>query len=241
MTLPLFLHIAGGTSGILAGFAASFLRKGSRRHALAGNVFVVSMLLLSTTGVYMALLKHEPGNVMGGALTFYLVITAWLTGRREGAATNMLDWGALFVVLTLAVCELTYGTEAVMSPTGMNAGYPPGPYFMLGSVAVLASVGDLRMLLRRGISGTHRVARHLWRMCFALFVAASSLFLARQQYFPDLMRRSGSLYLLSFLPLVVMIFWLVRVRFANVFKRQKSRPVAISGSHPSSQPYLAAR
>ena len=97
------------------------------------------------------------------------------------------------------------------------------------------------MLLRRGISGTHRVARHLWRMCFALFVAASSLFLARQQYFPDLMRRSGSLYLLSFLPLVVMIFWLVRVRFANVFKRQKSRPVAISGSHPSSQPHLAAR
>jgi hypothetical protein len=77
MTFPLFLHIASGTSGILSGFAASFFRKGSRRHALAGNVFVVSMLLLSATGASMALLRHEPGNVMGGALTFYMVATAW--------------------------------------------------------------------------------------------------------------------------------------------------------------------
>jgi hypothetical protein len=237
MTFPLFLHIAGGTSGILSGFAASFLRKGSRRHGFAGNVFVVSMLLLSTTGTYMALLKHEPGNVMGGALTFYMVMTAWLTARREGRGTNMLDWGGLFVVLILATCELTYGTQAALSPTGMKAGYPPGPYFMLGTVAVLATVGDIRMLVRRGVSGTQRVARHLWRMCFAFFVAASSLFLARQQYFPDLMRRTGTLYLLSFLPLFLLIFWLVRVRFANAYRTHKSIPLAIGRPQPS----LAAR
>jgi hypothetical protein len=233
MTFPLFLHIASGTSGILSGFAASFFRKGSRRHALAGNVFVVSMLLLSATGASMALLRHEPGNVMGGALTFYMVATAWITARREGAGTSIWDWSGLFVVLTLAVSELTYGAEAAMSPTGMKAGYPPGPYFMLGTVAVLASLGDIRMLVRKGISGTQRVARHLWRMCFAFFVAASSLFLARQQYFPDLLRRTGALYLLSFLPLLLMIFWLVRVRFAHAYTRHKRRPLSISSAQPS--------
>ena len=233
MTFPLFLHIASGTAGILSGFAASFLRKGSRRHCVAGNVFVVSMLLLSSTGSYMAMLRHEPGNVMGGILTFYMVVTACVTARREGTGTGLMDWGGLFVVLTLAACELTYGTQAALSPTGMKAGYPPGPYFMLGTVAVLATVGDIRMLIRRGISGTQRIARHLWRMCFAFFVASSSLFLTRQQYFPELMRRTGTLYLLSFLPLLLLVFWLIRVRFAKAYGTWRRRPIAIGGPQPS--------
>jgi hypothetical protein len=74
--------------------------------------------------------------------------------------------------------------------------------------------------VRRGISGTQRLARHLWRMCFALFIAAASIFLARQRLFPAFMRKTGVLYFLSFLPLILMIFWLVRVRFANGYKRK---------------------
>ena len=70
------IHIASGALGMLSGFVAVFLRKGSRRHGLAGNVFVVSMMSLSLTGVYMALMKSQPGNVIGGTLTLYLVTTA---------------------------------------------------------------------------------------------------------------------------------------------------------------------
>jgi hypothetical protein len=76
------------------------------------------------------------------------------------------------------------------------------------------------MLVRRGVSSTQRLARHLWRMCFALFVAAASIFLARQQLFPALMRKTGMLLLLSFLPLILMIFWLIRVRFANAYEKR---------------------
>jgi hypothetical protein len=111
------------------------------------------------------------------------------------------------------------GLEAAMSPTGLKYDYPPGPYFFLGSVAALATAGDIRMLIRHGIVGKQRIARHLWRMCFALFIAAASIFMARQQFFPDLLRKTGVLLFLSFLPLMLMIFWLVRVRFANAYKR----------------------
>jgi fatty acid desaturase len=76
------------------------------------------------------------------------------------------------------------------------------------------------MLLRQGISGGQRVARHLWRMCFALFIAAASIFLARQQLFPGLLRKTGVLFLLSLLPLLLMIFWLVRVLFTRAFNEQ---------------------
>jgi hypothetical protein len=218
----LLLHIASGTLGMLSGFVAAFLRKGSRRHGLAGNVFVIAMITLSASGVYLALMKSQPGNILGGALTFYLVATAWMAARRRDPKTDILDWGALLFVVALAFIEVTLGLEAAMSPTGLKYDYPPGPYFFLGTVAVLATVGDIRMLVRRGISGTQRIARHLWRMCFALFIAAGSIFLARQQVFPELLRRTGVLLLLSFLPLILMIFWMVRVRFANAYKKMSA-------------------
>ena len=119
----------------------------------------------------------------------------------------------------VGACHLTFGLEAASSQTGLKYGYPAWPYFFMGSVALLASVGDIRMLWRRGISGTQRIARHLWRMCFALFIAAGSIFLARQQLFPAIMRQTGALVFLSFLPLILMIFWLIRIRFKNAYKK----------------------
>jgi len=225
-------HILAGTLGMLSGFVAVFLRKGSRRHGLAGNVFVVSMLGLSASGVYLAIMKSQPGNILGGTLTFYLVATAWMTARRRDGEPGMFDWGALLVVSAVGACQLTLGTEAALSPTGLKYGYSPGPYFFMGSVAVLAATGDVRMLVRRGISGTPRIARHLWRMCFALFIAAASIFLARQHVFPDLLRRTGVLIGLSFLPLALMIFWLVRIRFTSAYKTKKRSPV-MAGLEPS--------
>jgi hypothetical protein len=216
----LFLHIVAGTLGMLSGFVAVFLRKGSRRHGVVGSVFVVTMLCLSSSGTILAIMKSQPGNIVGGAVTFYFVATAWLTARRRDGAPSIFDWGALAAVLGLAGVELTWGLQAALSATGMKYDLPPGPYFFMGSVAALAAVGDIRMLVRGGISGTQRIARHLWRMCFALFVAAGSIFLARQHLFPAFMRKTGMLLLLSFLPLMLMIFWLVRVRYAQAFKRK---------------------
>ena len=214
----LLLHILSGTVGMLSGFVAVFLRKGSRRHALAGSVFVVSMLCLSASGTYLATVKHQPGNILGGSLTFYLVATAWMTARRRDVAPGIFDWTALLVVLGVAAAEWTFGVEAAMSPTGMKYDYPPWPYFIFGSVAALAFAGDVRMLVRGGVAGTKRLARHLWRMCFALFIAAASIFLARQQLFPALLQKTGALVFLSILPLILLVFWMLRVRFAKAYK-----------------------
>lgn len=214
-TVILDLHIVSGTLGMLSGFVAVFLPKGSHRHGVAGNVFVLSMVSLSLTGVYLALIKSQPGNVIGGTLTLYLVTTAWLTAKRQAGKPGIVDWSALLVVLSLAAVELTWGAEAAIGPTGLKYDYPPGPYFFMGSVAGLAAMGDVRMIVGRGIAGTQRMARHLWRMCFALFIASASIFLARQHLFPAFMRKTGMLLLLSFLPLVLMIYWMIRVRIAK--------------------------
>jgi uncharacterized membrane protein len=214
----LLFHICSGTLGVLSGAAAIALRKGSRQHGVAGIVFVASMLTLAASGIYMAILKFQPGNILGGTLTFYLVATAWMTARHRDGRTRIFDGSALLVVFAVAAVELTLGLKAANSPTGLMYDYPPGPYFFLGSVAVVATVGDIRLLLRGTISGVQRIARHLWRMCFALFIASASVFLARAQLFPAVLRQTGVLFLLSFLPLLLMIFWLVRVRFKSAYQ-----------------------
>ncbi len=211
----LLLHICAGTLGFLSGVVAVCFRKGSLRHALAGKAFVISMMSLGASGAYMAMMKWQPGNILGGLFTFYLVATAWLSAKRKEASTGIFDWGALLVVSVLTAVELMLGAEAAASPRGTKYGYPPGPYFFIGSVALIAAAGDVRMLVRKGISGRQRIARHLWRMCFAFFVAAGSIFLARQHLFPVFMRKTGMLFALSFFPLILMIFWLIRIRFTS--------------------------
>ena len=215
----LLLHICAGTLGVISGFVAVSLRKGSRRHALAGTVFVISMMVLASSGTFMAIVKSQPGNILGGTLTLYLVATAWLTIKRREGNPGLIDWSALLFAAAIASVALTWAFDAATSPTGLKNGYPLGPYAMLGSVALLSTIGDIRMIARRGISGTQRIARHLWRMCFAFFIASSSVFLARAHLFPAIMRKTGALYFLSFLPLILMVFWLIRIRFKNVSRR----------------------
>jgi hypothetical protein len=222
----LALHICGGTVGCLSGFVAVAFRKGSRWHAIAGTVFVISMLTLAASGAFMASMKFQPGNILGGAFTFYLVATAWLTAKHRHGEKGVADWIALSLALGVAAFEVTFAIQAAMSPTGHRFGYPPGPYIMFGTVALLAVAGDIRMLLGNGVSGIQRIARHLWRMCFAWFIASASIFLARPHLFPAIMRKSGALIFLTVLPLILLVFWMVRVKYAVGFRKTFPRAQA---------------
>jgi hypothetical protein len=188
------------------------------------------MLTMAAAGVYLAFAKSKPGDVLGGALTLYLVATSWITAKRRNGKPGLFDWCALLAVFTLTSVTATWAAQAAKSPTGLKNGYPPGVFVFLGSVALIALIGDVRMLVRGGVSGVQRIARHLWRMCFALFIASASIVLARQRLFPVIMRTSSTLYLLSFLPLVLMIFWLFRVRGSRAPGRQLVHDTAFSAA-----------
>jgi hypothetical protein len=214
----LWFHIAGGAIGLLSGFLALALRKGSRQHRVAGKVFAVSMICMGGAAAWLAVMKSQPSNVLAGILTLYFVATAWATVRRRAGETSKFDWIALLVPLAVAAVLVINGIQALNSPTGSKYGVPAGMHFFLGAIALSAAAGDVRMLLRGGVFGTSRIARHLWRMCFGLWIAAGSVFLARQQLFPAFLRNTGALYLLTALPLVMMVFWLVRIRFTSAYK-----------------------
>jgi len=83
----------------------------------------------------------------------------------------------LLIPLTLGILTWMTGLKVVRSGASSQDGVPVGMTFFMGSVMLLAGAGDVRMLVRGGVFGAKRIARHLWRMCFGLFIAAGSFFL----------------------------------------------------------------
>ena len=236
----LLVHIAGGTLGLLSGTAAICFRKGCRPHVLAGRVFVASMLIMAMGAIYLGIVKHQPNNVSGGIFTFYLIGTAWLTARRRPGETSRLDWVALLIPLALGILTWLAGISVLRRGESSQDGVPVGMTFFTGSVMLLAAMGDVRMLVRGGVLGAKRLARHLWRMCFGLFIAAGSFFLGPSNrplrllssvgigpHLPPALLNMGLYLVLTMLPLVILIFWLVRVRFTSTYK---TRPRAVLSS-----------
>jgi hypothetical protein len=232
----LVVHICAGSLGLLSGTAAMAFRKGSPRHVLAGRVFVASMLTMGAVAVYLAITRHQPNNIGGGILTLYLIGTAWLTARRRDGETSRFDWVVLLIPLALGILTWMNGIKVVRSGANSQDGVPVGMTFFMGSVMLLAAAGDARMLVRGGVFGAKRIARHLWRMCFGLFIAAGSFFLGPSnrplrllsavglgQHLSPALFSTGLYLVLTILPLILLIFWLVRVRFTNTYNG-KSMP-----------------
>lgn len=160
--------------------------------------------------------------VIPGMITFYLVLTSWLTVRRPVLNFHWIDFGAMLLGLTVSIASFSYGFTADGQPTVL--------YFIFGAVALLATLGDLRMMAR-GIQGKHRIARHLWRMCFALLLASISLFIGQSQVFPEPLRNSGLLPIPVLLVLFLMFYWLARVLLTQWYQRnQQQVSIKVSAS-----------
>ena len=216
MTAIAYIHILMGTAAVLAGAAALVTSKGSRPHRLVGNLFFVTMVIMALSGTWLAYLLPMAISVLAGIFTIYLVGTSWMAARRTDGASSLLDYLAMATALGVAVGGVALGMEAQNSPDGLKDGLPAFPHFFFAGLGLLAATGDLAMIIRRGISGKQRIARHLWRMCLAFFIAAGSLFTGPgATVFSDEIRDTGILSIPEPLILLVMLFWLVRVLATN--------------------------
>jgi uncharacterized membrane protein len=220
-------HIAAGGFGLAAGGTALLARKGARLHRTAGNVFFVSMLLMSASGASLAVLKPAAAafNVVIATLTFYLVATAWATVLREERTVGAFERSAFGAAVAIGAGGLVLGFLAARSASGSTSdGIPAFLYFFFGGAALLAAALDASVILRRGVSGAQRIARHLWRMCFALLIASIAFFIGQGAKVFPLPVREAKIFFLPVLAvpvilvLVMMLFWLVRVLATRWYK-----------------------
>ena len=226
MSTMLAVHIAGGAIAILSGAVAIWSRKGERVHRAFGAIFVIAMLVMASTATYMAIQLGQTGNTFAGPLVLYLVSTAWMTVKRKENTIGTFEYVAFVIALAGAALFLYSGIRDLGAPADLlgSGGVPTrtlgGAATFLGIALLLAALFDLKVILRRGIAGAARIARHLWRICLAFFIATGSFFIGQQKIMPEwILQGRPLLFALGFAPLAFLVFWMIRVRLTGWYRK----------------------
>jgi hypothetical protein len=223
ITPQLIAHVSGGVLGIGSGVVALSARKGAHLHRLAGKIFLASMLIMASMGAYLAVTLRATafprlGTAIVGVLTFNLVASAWLTVRRKGGGTGTPELISMLINVAAMMVALALAVAAATQPQGVLDGVTFVPYVIVAAAALFVSVLDVRVYRRGGVSGVARLSRHLWRMCFALFLALAFSLIGQQRIMPAFVHGSPTLTVLTIAPLFFLIFWMVRVRLLSKYK-----------------------
>ncbi|WP_374387730.1 hypothetical protein [Sandaracinobacter sp.] len=234
----LVTHVAAGAVALVSGLIAMASRKGAGGlHAKAGNAFCLSMSAMAVSAAILT--AWEPDRLSLGAAiwTFYLVHSSRQAAQMRGATSRRPPWQLMAIGLAATLLIAHGAMMANRAPDGAFEGSGTAGYLAFGSAAAVSLLLDLSLLLRAPLSARHRLARHLWRMLAACFLAVTSLFLGQQDDVFPFMAGSPVLLAPSLLTLGALIFWLLRVHLARNWLGQ--RPAGRTG-HNSPQPQKAS-
>jgi hypothetical protein len=171
--------------------------------------------------------KAPQGNVPVAFLTLYLVSTALISVNVPRVAPRRWDFALMLLGSLITVVMFAVGSIAIVNPRAVG-GFPPAPFLIFGAIALMASIGDVQLIRAGGVQalrGAPRLARHLWRMCTALAIAAFSFFLGQAKVFPKPFRIYPLLAIPPLIVLVTLFYWLWRIRV-----RRKLRGLVVASS-----------
>ena len=211
MDASVLLHAGAGAIGLIAGPIALFSRKGERVHRAAGSVFFMAVMFAALSAVVLAYIEGEMALIVAGALTAYFIGTSWLTVKRPERTAGWLEIGACVFAFAGSAAAAYYAYQSVQNGTALLGGVP---FYGFSAVSALCGLLDVSAILRGGLAGRQRIARHLWRMCLGFFIAVVSFFPGQDQLFPDYIMNAEPVILLflpAFTVLGVMFYWLAVV------------------------------
>lgn len=208
-------HFWIGCLAVVSGYTAFAAAKGRRTHRIAGKVFVISMLLLTASGLWLSIARGVLFTVFLSAIAFHAVATGWAAaclGRRLGGA---LTRTAPVLSGGIALGAVYGGMLAAAAPTGMLNGLPPGAFYLVAGVGGVVCVLDVLFAFANRPSQQRLITRHLWRMGFSFFLATGIFFFGNNHVLPAALRTPP---LLS-VPVLAVVLWTlvyaVRTRFAS--------------------------
>ena len=220
MPVLLPIHIVAAGVGLVSGAIALSVAKGGRSHRASGKVFACAIFAMCATAVVSAAIKGQAVNVMAGSMTAYLVFTGVTAVRPPSAGSRRRDITLMLVALALGLATFAGAIVAVASPGGRLFGLPSFPFFLFGVLGLSGAIGDFKAIRAGVLRGAPRLSRHVWRMCMALFITAASFFSIRARVaaiLPAPFTTPALRALPVVLVLVVMFYWLWRVRFRRSF------------------------
>ncbi|MHA6288701.1 DUF2306 domain-containing protein [Maricaulis sp. CAU 1757] len=205
------IHIIAGSVAVIAGALALAAPKGRPLHRAGGNVFAVAMTVSTIPGIALGVAHAGEFYITAhaGILALYLVAS----GRHAARSRSALERRPVRLLAIVNAANLAglagLALLAMFSASGRVLGFPPTDYMFLAVLVALGLGGDLRVLFHPRLSRPHRIARHLWRLCLAYFIAVGSAFTGPgASAFPEALQQSGLLALPELVTLALLLFWL---------------------------------
>lgn len=210
--LALVTHFGAALTALVAGTIALIVAKGGRLHKKSGMIFTYGMIVAGILASGIAAYEGNAGSIFGGFFVVYLVYTAVTTVKPVPFNSRPLDIGLMLMAFVVSALYYWRGVAVWKLPGHADKGVPAGMILFLATVTLLAAVGDLRMLFGDPLRGPRRIARHLWRMCFGLFIATGSFFIGQMKFVPEPIRYTPLMIALGIAPLPILLYWMWRVR-----------------------------
>lgn len=212
----LVAHIAMGAAALVSGLVAMASRKGATGlHERSGQIYFGTMIGMAASAVLLTSWEPDRLSMTAGIWTIYLVLTSWSAARSKQGVAGPIEKASLPLALLATALFLDGGIAAYRAPYGNFQGMSHVGFWVFGGLAALSVIFDLHLFWRGKLNPRQRVARHLWRMVAAYFLAATSLFLGQQDDVFPFMQGSPILLLPSLATLAYLAYWAVRVRFVR--------------------------
>jgi len=209
------IHFWIGCGALVSGFTAFAAEKGKKLHRGAGTVFVISMGLLSISGLWLSLAREILFTVFLSAISFHALITGWAAARGTGRVALWLIRAAPLFSAMIMVGAITGGLQASAMPMRTLNGLPPEAFYLLAGIGGLLCVLDVLYVRMRAPLPHNRLSRHLWRMGFSLFLATAIFFFGNSHVLPEILRTPWVLTP----PVLAVVLWTlvyaIRTRFSR--------------------------
>ena len=171
MKLILVLHIGAGIVSLIVGYHALLSKKGSKRHKLSGDIFLVAMLLICLSGLSLSIPAENLYLTQIALFSLYQIVSGKRAIRLRNNKAHMLDW-------TWAIMGIGNGVWMVSSL------FPLAIVF--GLIQLNLAFVDLRFFYKivNGISLKPRayLVRHIGLMVGALIASTTAFFIVNLQF-----------------------------------------------------------
>lgn len=211
LTFLTLLHIFAGAVALFCGFTTLLMKKGTTKHKQYGSIYVLSMLILGSTGVVVAAARDIPLSMLNGFVICYFVLSSVSAIRNPAHQTNSFDRMLAVFAWMLVLAFAWYAYQVTQSENGQLGGFGIAAYGVFGGVMLFSAFADARYLFKSGLSAVQGVIRHLWRMFFPLFMATAAFFLGQTKLFPKSLQTIELLAAPVVFVLISMIYWSVKV------------------------------
>jgi hypothetical protein len=153
----LILHVAAGSLALLAAIFAISLRKGARKHNLAGKTYFCCMMAVAATAIPVSLLRPNLMLFFVALFSAYMAYAGWRFGHKSRFVMKRkpyVEW----TMLGVGVAMVVSGLVEVLTGTPMG-----WVLVAFGSIGLQFAVQDLRGWGKTEDFGT-RISNHLSHM-----------------------------------------------------------------------------